>query len=229
MSNWKSCKRERYLLKATLLIPILTNYFPKGNSCVATQFRVFRSHIMHPDLINNSHFLKYYKQWQDDPDSIVFVPIVEYFLSYGMIDDAFKICRAGLKKHPSLVSGLLMMAKIHLKRGNWEEAEEVLDSILADHPHNRRAARLKVEVAELQKNDFHPAGEGLSERRESEVVAENVPQMLDPSWNTISMANIYAEQGHIEHARVIYKTILQKDPENTLAKNGLEALPTAES
>ena len=81
---------------------------------------------MHPELLNNSIFLRYYRQWQDDPSSIVFASIADFFLRYDMIDEAFKVCRMGVKRHPKLVSGRIVMAKIHLRRGNWEEAEEEL-------------------------------------------------------------------------------------------------------
>ncbi len=101
---------------------------------------------MHPELLNNSLFLKYYKQWQEDPSSIVFAPIAEYFLMYGMIDSALKTCREGLKTHPDLVSGRIVMAKIYLSRDNWEEASGELQKALSIAPQNRSAKDMLEEI-----------------------------------------------------------------------------------
>lgn len=188
---------------------------------------------MHPELLNNSLFLRYYKQWQDNPGSIVFVSIAEYFLSYGMTDEAFKICREGLKKHPALVSGRIMMAKIHIKRGNWEEAEEELRKILNTVPVNKIASDLLEEVltAEAKEKEIEEA------RLKAKIqIHGNAREMSDDSasarsnpvnfaWNTITMANVYATQGLYEQARSIYKAILDSDPQNEHALKGLEALP----
>ena len=56
---------------------------------------------MHPDLLNNAPFLRYYSQWQENPKSMVFAPIAEYFRLYGMADEAIKICLEGLLNHRS--------------------------------------------------------------------------------------------------------------------------------
>lgn len=67
-------------------------------------------------------------------------------------------------------------------------------------------------------------------------MAEAKPEMyrelrvseLDPStdvrWNTVTMAEIFASQGNLNMAKRIYRTLLEKDPANTKAKNGLESL-----
>lgn len=173
---------------------------------------------MHPELLNNTLFLKYYKQWQDNPASIVFAPISEYFLTYGMIDEAFKVCREGLKIHPDLVSGKIVMAKIHLKRGNWEEAEEELHSVLMSVPHNKIAKRVLQEIAAARASEDSGLA-GYAGKEEDLRLSE-----IEPSWNTVTMAGIYASQGHVEHARQIYMAILKNDPGNEAAKHGLEKL-----
>ncbi|MFH1830407.1 MAG: tetratricopeptide repeat protein [Pseudomonadota bacterium] len=167
---------------------------------------------MHPELLNNSLFLKYYKQWQEDSSSIVFAPIAEYFLMYGMIDSAMKVCREGLKKHPNLVSGRIVMAKIHLKRGNWEEAESELQKVLTIAPQNRAAKDMIAKIDAFM-------------GREHETSTDKLFQ--DASWQTVTMADIFASQGHNEKAREIYLSILSEDPENDAARKGIESLPVA--
>lgn len=183
---------------------------------------------MHPELFNNSLFSGYCKRWRENPDSIVFVPIVEFLLSYGMIDDAFKVCRDGLKRHPGLISGRIAMAKIHKRRGNWEEAEEELKHVLSAAPGNRQAEELLKEVAALGKSDGNPPvmriAPEVSSAATPEFQVEDMKYRLPVSWNTVTMAGIYASQGHVDQAREIYKSILKSDPANDAALAGLEGL-----
>lgn len=194
---------------------------PMGLSCI-------RRGIMHPDLLNNAVFLRYYKQWQEDPSSIVFAPIAEFFLKYGMINEAQKICREGLKKQPTLVSGRLAMAKIHLRRGNWEEAEEELRVAFAIMPKNRTAETLLEEIGQMRHQERTTAKEPPSEHAFMPLAQPPAPEAprreIGPSWQTVTMAGIYAAQGHVDQARHIYESILESDPANEAAQQGLAAL-----
>ncbi|MFA4873750.1 MAG: tetratricopeptide repeat protein [bacterium] len=176
---------------------------------------------MHPELLNNSLFLKYYKQWQDDPSSIVFAPISEYFLMYDMPDAALKVCREGLKRHPNLVSGRIVMARIHIKRGNWEEAESELNRVLSVVPENQMAKRLMREVDLLRSEERADV--------QAHAPAASPPAPSDAgvrykSWNTVTMASIFASQGHYDRAREIYNSILAHDPGNEAAQRGMAEL-----
>jgi len=172
---------------------------------------------MHPDLLNNPVFIRYYRQWQEDPSSIVFAPISELLLAHGMVDDAHRVCREGIKRHPDLVTGRIVMAKIHLRRGNWEEAEEELRAALSVRPDNPAAKSLMDEVRAMR---GHARGRAF-------VPLEERPREESPegaSWQTVTMARIYAAQGHKDRARSIYEAILRSDPSNEAARRGLEAL-----
>lgn len=177
---------------------------------------------MHPDLLNNSRFLKYYQQWQEDPSSILFAPVAEFFLMYGMVDDALKVCREGLRRHPGLVSGRIVMAKIHLRRENWDEAETELRRALSIVPGNSTAREM------MERIDAKRVAEGEALRNEAgrpESFADYVIDRTDDqSWQTITMADIFAKQGHSDKARKIYQSILAEDPENEAARRGIESL-----
>lgn len=157
---------------------------------------------MHPDLLNNSLFLRYYHQWQDDPTSVVFASIADFLLRYGMLDEALKVCREGLKHHPQLISGQLVLAKIHLTRGNFEEAEETVQKIVERQPHHGAALQILYQVREAC-------------HREIEIPHH---------WQTITMARIFMAQGHMDKARQIYEAILQGEPMNEVARQGLAEL-----
>jgi Tfp pilus assembly protein PilF len=165
---------------------------------------------MHPDLLNNSLFLRYYSQWQKDPDSIVFASIADYFLRYGMIDSAFKVCKEGLRRHPKLTVGRVVMAKIQLARGNFEEAEEEVRTALQIAPKGQQIEDLMARIDQARK-----AAEPATHSSESPVPSE---------WQTVTMAQLFAQQGHTDRAREIYYTILEKDPQNEDAHRGLAAI-----
>lgn len=175
---------------------------------------------MHPELLNNALFLRYYHQWQQDPTSIVFVSIVEFFLMYGMVDAAFKVCREGLKRHPHLVSGRIAMARVHFKRGNWDEAEAELRIALEVAPHNKTATQLLRDIQQLQAQEEITA-------RPSASAQPAVSHPHGMSWNTVTMAKIFAAQGHHDKAREIYREILSRDPANQAALDGLATLGRA--
>jgi len=176
---------------------------------------------MHPELLNNSLFLRYYVQWQKNPDSIVFAPIADYLLYYGMAEDALKICDEGLKRHPRLTVGHLIMAKVQLKRGKLDEAEEALRMALQITPKNQRAEELLVTIEEARNG--HPLGDdfgALNVERPPPETAQSMPS----EWQTITMAKIFAQQGHIDRAREIYQAILEREPQNEDARRGLASI-----
>jgi tetratricopeptide (TPR) repeat protein len=179
---------------------------------------------MHPELLNNSLFLRYYRQWQEDPASIVFAPIAEYFLLYGMVNEAEAICREGLGKHPQLVSGHVAMAKVHLARERWDDAEALLRQAMAIAPQHPRAQQLLADLAARRRA---PRGAAQSVPTLAAVLPEGdaADAMHDAAWDTITMAGIFAAQGHHDKAREIYRSILARDPDNEAAKRGIERLP----
>ena len=184
---------------------------------------------MHPELLNNTLFLRYYRQWQQNPSSVVFASIAEYLLNYGMLDEAIKVLREGLKRHPGFVSGHLVMAKVHIKRGNWEEALESTQRVLKIVPENKVAKELAQAVEVFSAEVRRP-----SEMKTEELLddAETVDYAADesriPSWETVTMANVYSAQGHYIRARKIYESILKRDPMDEAAKRGLDTLPQTE-
>lgn len=173
---------------------------------------------MHPELLNNSLFLRYYSQWQKDPGSVVFASVADLFLRYDQIDNAYKVCKAGLEKHPGLTVGHVVMAKIHIARGNFEEAEEEIRTALNIAPANSKAHEIMADIEAARRGDaprIHTGERKVSVTGESSMPAE---------WQTVTMAKIFADQGHTGRAREIYHAILARDPQNEEAGRGLAAI-----
>lgn len=151
----------------------------------------------------------------------MFVPICEYFLRYGMIDEASYICVEGTRQHPDLVSGHLVMAKVHIAKGDYDKAMQSVQAVLSIVSDNESALELKRYIENSSPrpdvSESHQAKVVPIKRRETRRI---------PSWETVTMANIYTAQGHYDRARNIYNSILSRDPGNKAAIEGLEFLST---
>jgi len=177
---------------------------------------------MHPDLLNNSLFLRYYEQWQKDPDSVVFAPIADFFLRYGLVKDAQKICEQGLKRHPNLTTGRLVMAKVYIAQEKLDEAANELNNVFNIMPSNQLAKRLLDEINLKRFPNITNIEKLPLVQQEESVFNASLPN----KWETLTMAKIYASQGHIKKAQRIFKSILERDPNNKDALKGLASINT---
>lgn len=216
---------------------------------------------MHPDLLNNPTFLRYYETWQRDPTSLVFAPLADFFCQYKLFADARKICEAGVRNNPNSVLAHYSMAKVYTYTREWHAAKHEAQWVLAHTPKHEAALEIlqRIEQGQHQTVDVRtvtvpkvvevvvptpviPAvlpDSGMSQRESRSEVT-----VLDPrssvksdagmtksaakpprkSWQTVTMAKIYIQQGHLFKARTIYKTILMRDPKNVEALAGLTSL-----
>lgn len=189
---------------------------------------------MHPELLNNSLFLRYYNQWLKAPNSVVFASVADFFLMYGKIDEAMQVCREGLKHSPDCVSGRLVLTKTHLMRGNLDEADEELRRVLDIVPSHTKALELRTEIELAKRGEARtPVMKSTIDEMSALATAMSQDQQtttdddtaeLLPTWQTITMAKIYSSQGHQDKAREIYRAILSRDPTNEAAQSGLDAL-----
>lgn len=194
--------------------------------------------------MNNSLFLRYYNAWREDPASIVFVPVADYFLMYGKAEDAITVCKEGLKHNPDSVSGRMVMAKAYLTQGELKEADKELALVLELVPTHSRAQELRTEIDLALRGEATPpvvvAKPVVEPIKEPTPVAseetpvemteaedewnDTVTSAAPAAWQTVTMAKIYAAQGHDEKARGIYRAILLHDPANEAARDGLHDL-----
>lgn len=100
-----------------------------------------------PDFIN-----RYQKIFDVDPDSKVFAPLAEAYRKMGKIDNAFKICRRGIAKHPNFASGHVAMGRIYIDQQRNTEALEHLKKAILLAPENILAHSLMADLwLELRK------------------------------------------------------------------------------
>ena len=150
------------------------------------------------EFLKNPHFSRYYHTWQQNERSLVFIPLVEYFRTKGLVQEALALCEKGLVHHPQSVTGRLALARVYSDLGKKEEAETLLRAILTELPGQQEALLL---LAKLQgPSDF-----------------STIPVALGP-WDTCTMAAIFARQGDHRKALGIVEKILALDPEHVRAK-----------
>jgi len=79
------------------------------------------------------------------PPALMLRAKAEYFSDN--FDKAEKSCRRAIKLRPSMLEANLYLARILREKGDLASAENVIESLLADNPHDIRALRLAAELA----------------------------------------------------------------------------------
>ncbi|MFP5519032.1 MAG: tetratricopeptide repeat protein [Bdellovibrionia bacterium] len=83
---------------------------------------------------------------QKDPDSHVFAPLAEAYRELKMFKEAEKVALTGIKKHPNLVSGLVVLAKIYRDLQRPEESLKLLKRVVSLAPDNLLAHHMMGEI-----------------------------------------------------------------------------------
>jgi tetratricopeptide (TPR) repeat protein len=159
-----------------------------------------------PELLKNTHFVRYYKIWNRNKDSIVFVALAEICRSSGHLDEARRICENGLRRNPEPVSGRLTLAKIYWDLGEKNKALPLLEGILQEVPNHQEA-------------------QGLIWKIRPEAKKKVAPALME----TCSMAQILSDQGEKEMALNILEKLLSNNPKDSRAFQLKEKLCQAKS
>lgn len=80
-----------------------------------------------------------------DPKSRHFFPLAEELRKVGQLDEAEKILREGVEKHPAYLSGWISLGRLLKDTGKLREAVEVFQKGMTIDPGNLVAARLSAE------------------------------------------------------------------------------------
>jgi tetratricopeptide (TPR) repeat protein len=156
----------------------------------------------------------------------------------GTPDEAVAILESRLSSNPRDLRAMVLLSDAYRSAGKRAAAWEMIKEALQQYPADARAQRLAREIEEEirlsvpRKEDEPPASledvvvlpEGAFEIRPADVspgapegsvpAAEEGPP---PPVRTITMADVYWEQGERETARRIVDEILQRDPEDRRA------------
>jgi tetratricopeptide (TPR) repeat protein len=81
-----------------------------------------------------------------DPNSKLFVPLAEEYKKIGMISEAIETLINGLERHPGYMSARVSLGKIHLDKGNLDEASSEFEKVVSAIPDNLYAHRKLAEI-----------------------------------------------------------------------------------
>lgn len=79
---------------------------------------------------------KYFNMYKKDPRSKVFAPLAESFRKLGMIDDALKVLREGIRNHPNYPLGYIVLAHCYYDQGKFELTYNTLRPIISQNADN---------------------------------------------------------------------------------------------
>lgn len=108
---------------------------------------------------------------ENDPASIAFAQLAEEYRRCGEYDDAVRVARAGLIRHPGYLSARVTLGRSLVELGQLAAAETELDTVLKSAPENLAAIRALADIHQRR-------GEDSEQPRTPEPPAE--PEVLPP-------------------------------------------------
>lgn len=84
----------------------------------------------------SSLLAKYLTQFEKEPNSRVFAPLAESYRKLGMMDDAFKILKQGISKHPTYTLGYLILGKCYFDIEDFDSCYLTLRPFVSDNTDN---------------------------------------------------------------------------------------------
>lgn len=79
---------------------------------------------------------KYFNMYKKNPRSRVFAPLAESFRKLGMLDDAYKILKDGIRNHPNYTLGYIVLAHCYYDEQKYELTYNTLRPIIAQNADN---------------------------------------------------------------------------------------------
>jgi len=168
----------------------------------------------------------YQQMMSKDPSSQVYIYLAEALLEREMYGEAIETCVNGLRLRPHDLRARVILGLSYLRTGELERAESELlkakEMLEINTVTYRALAELYDEKGDLEQSDrYRQLFEAIHapEADEAEVVEaelkqvdEDVPEE-DTEVATVTMAELYEEQGHLDKAAEVYRNILETSPE----------------
>jgi tetratricopeptide (TPR) repeat protein len=97
---------------------------------------------------------KLLKKLEKEPNSLIFLQLVEEYRKESYYTDALYVCQEGLKRHPNYWSARVALGRIHKEMGNTDLAREELEKVIKAVPDNLLANKLLGDIyMELNLNE----------------------------------------------------------------------------
>jgi tetratricopeptide (TPR) repeat protein len=153
-----------------------------------------------------------------DPSSQVFVYLAEALFEEAMYAEAIETCLNGLRLHPHDLRARVILGLSYLRTDNLDRAEsellrakEVLEINTATY---QGLAELYERKGDGEKSSLYRRLYRTVQSPETMAAGEpEASPQIEPEVATVTMAQLYAQQGHLDKAAAVYRTILETSPE----------------
>ena len=138
-------------------------------------------------------------------------------LGIGRVDEARDIVREVGEIISELAFVYERMGDVYRKKGFHQDAAVCYEKFISLHPSAEDAKKVIEKMILLEQED-QPVPEV------SAINGENIP---DPGLFTVTLAEMYIQQGHLHVAAEILKEIISREPQNSQALAKLDSLKAA--
>jgi tetratricopeptide (TPR) repeat protein len=147
-------------------------------------------------------------------DADAYVVAGNSLLGMGRVDEARNV----LQEVGEIISGLSLvydrMGDIYRKKGFHQDAAVCYEKFISLHPGAEDARKVIEKMILLEQEDQPVTEVGM-------IYDENIP---DPELFTVTLAELYIKQGHLQVAAEILKEIIWREPKNSQAVTKLDSL-----
>lgn len=189
------------------------------------------------------------RKLEASPDSLVFVSLADAYRRQGNLKQALEVCRKGLERNPTAAGGRVVLGRVLKEQGKGDEAEAQFRKALDQDPDNLMArsqlgalllesGRHQAAIDEFQKVlTLNPDDEAVQQllKEAIEKAAGEAPKPKAPPaaavketrskakepTATLTLAELYAKQGHYDKAVEVFQELLAADPQNLLLRQKL--------
>jgi tetratricopeptide (TPR) repeat protein len=86
---------------------------------------------------------------EKDPASIAFAQLAEEYRRAGDLEEAIRVCEAGLAQHPAYISARVTLGRALFELGRFEDAREAFTRVIEAAPDNLIARGKLLEIEQL--------------------------------------------------------------------------------
>lgn len=171
----------------------------------------------------------YQQMLSKDPSSHVFIYLAEALWEREMYEEAIETCTNGLRLRPHDLRARVILGLSYLRTGELDSAETellkakemleintVIYQNLAELYHRKGDAEQAFHYQKLFEAIHHSAVAGVDAevaKARSETVAREAPPEDAEMMDTMTLAELYEQQGHVDKAIELYRKILDTSPE----------------
>ncbi|GKS58511.1 hypothetical protein YTPLAS18_20380 [Nitrospira sp.] len=86
------------------------------------------------------------REWAQNPQSKVFVPLAEEYARLGMLQRAAMVLEEGISIYPGYVVAMVALGAVYFDMKEFESAKDVLEAAIQSSPENMKAHRVLAQI-----------------------------------------------------------------------------------